>query len=301
MRATTPFLIGLSLLAFSALAETPPPPAPEALAAARLFDAGDWAGAARAYEALAKANPAVPQFQVRQAAALHSQGRYADALAVLGASKTPQNPNVVMGKARAQARLGKTEDALASLEAGTKAGFNNVQALDEEADLQPLRSDPRFKQVREAADRNNRPCAYQEESRQFDFWLGDWDVTVAGVPAGTSHVEKILNECVVFENWTGASSYIGKSFNLYDAQKKRWQQTWVDGVGGVTEFFGEWRDGALRYTALGTVPPGQKDAVDQRMTFFKLDDGRVRQYIDQSTDAGKTWTPVFDGFYSKKK
>jgi hypothetical protein len=114
-------------------------------------------------------------------------------------------------------------------------------------------------------------------------------------------VEKILNDCVVFENWTGASGYVGKSFNLYDRRKKRWQQTWVDGMGGVTEYFGEWKEGTLRYEAKGIVPAGEKDPADQTMVFFKLDDGRVRQLIQQTRDGGKTWSVVFDGFYAKMK
>jgi hypothetical protein len=31
-----------------------------------------------------------------------------------------------------------------------------------------------------------------------------------------------------------------------------------------------------------------------------LPDGRVRQTFQQSTDAGKTWTVSFDGYYRKR-
>lgn len=303
MRNAAPVGFCLALFALPALSQSPPPgPSPQALEAGRLFDAGDWAGAARAYAALVEANPKAPPLRIRLGASLLRQGRYAEAVAVLDeVTKAGPNPGALAWLARAQARLGKKDPAMTALQEAVKNGFVDGAMLDSEADLASLRSDPRFKEVRETADRNARPCAYVPESRQLDFWLGDWDVTVGGVAAGKSHVEKILNDCIVFENWTGAGGYVGKSFNLYDSQKKRWQQTWVDGVGGITEFYGEWKGGALRYEAQGTVPVGQTQPVDQKMDFFALDDGRVRQYIQQSSDGGKTWSVVFDGFYAKKK
>jgi hypothetical protein len=30
-----------------------------------------------------------------------------------------------------------------------------------------------------------------------------------------------------------------------------------------------------------------------------LDDGRVRQFFEQSTDGGETWTTWFEGFYTR--
>lgn len=301
MRLVAPLAIALS--AVPALAQTPPPmPSPEAVEAGRLFDAGDFAGAARAYQALVQAKPQAAALRIRLAASLHEQGKYTEALAALQeASKAGPNPGALAWTARAEARLGKKDEALASLQEAVKNGYIDLATLDGEADFSSLRPEPRFKEIREAAEKNARPCVSSPEARQFDFWVGDWEVTVGGVRAGQSRVEKILNDCVVFENWTGASGYVGKSFNLYDRQKKRWQQTWVDGMGGVTEYFGEWKDGALRYEAKGIVPAGEKDPADQTMVFFKLDDGRVRQLIQQTRDGGKTWSVVFDGLYARMK
>jgi hypothetical protein len=295
-------LVVVLLSVLPVLADVPPPlPSPEVVEAGRLFDAGDFAAASRAYEALLKAKPQAAPFRVRLGASLQSQGKSAEALAVLAeATKGGPNPNALAWTARAQARLGRTDDALASLRDAVKNGFIDLQTLDGAGDLAPLRADPRYKEIRDSAERNAHPCAASPEAHQFDFWLGDWDVSVGGARAGQSHVEKILNDCVVFENWTGASGYTGKSFNLYDAQKKRWQQTWVDGVGGITEYHGEWKDGALRFVAKGTIPSGQKDPVDQTMDFYKLEDGRVRQFIQQTADGGKSWTVVFDGIYVKR-
>ena len=36
-----------------------------------------------------------------------------------------------------------------------------------------------------------------------------------------------------------------------------------------------------------------------RGTWTPLDDGRVRQYFEESSDDGDTWTPWFEGFYAR--
>ena len=88
------------------------------------------------------------------------------------------------------------------------------------------------------------------EHRQFDFWIGDWDVQVSGQPAGTNTIQLILDGCVLQENWTGSKGGTGKSFNFYDSAKGKWQQTWVDNTGQCA--------GALWRIQ------GRRDAIDRR-------------------------------------
>ena len=38
-----------------------------------------------------------------------------------------------------------------------------------------------------------------------------------------------------------------------------------------------------------------------RMTFFNLEDGRVRQFVEHSTDEGRTWTPQIDLTYTRTR
>ncbi len=144
------------------------------------------------------------------------------------------------------------------------------------------------------------PCRNSREYRQLDFWVGEWEVqNPQGRPAGTSSVQLILKDCVIFENWTGARGYTGKSFNLYNTQTRKWQQIWVDDQGGIIQFTGEFRDGAMRYTSASTAADGKP--ILGRMTFTPLAEGRVRQLWEQSPDDGKTWNIVFDGTYIRKK
>ncbi len=144
------------------------------------------------------------------------------------------------------------------------------------------------------------PCKTRPEHRQFDFWVGEWDVlNPRGQQAGTSSVQLILGDCVIFENWTGTRGANGKSFNVYNAAKGKWQQTWVDNFGSILELFGEYKDGAMRLTGETKGTDGRVTL--SRLTFTRLDGGRVRQLWEQSTDGGKTWTVAFDGTYVRKK
>lgn len=80
----------------------------------------------------------------------------------------------------------------------------------------------------------SKPCSTDPLYRQFDFWLGEWDVVAPnGNHAGDSKISLILDSCIVLEEWTGNYGYAGKSFNSYNAKTKQWQQYWVDNGGTV--------------------------------------------------------------------
>jgi len=151
----------------------------------------------------------------------------------------------------------------------------------------------------EADERKAHPCRFAPEYRQFDFWVGEWDVTEKGKPAGKSSIQLILDDCILFENWTGTSGYSGKSFNLYNARIGKWQQKWVDSGGQLIEFEGGIKDGAMILIGDSVDSAGKK--VLTRMVFTNPDKDHVRQVWDQSADNGKTWTVLFDGLYTRKK
>ena len=130
--------------------------------------------------------------------------------------------------------------------------------------------------------------------QQFDFWIGEWKVLTAdGKAAGSSRITSILGGCVILEEWTGAGGpSIGKSFNIFDASRKRWHQSWVDNGGTLAQFDGGLTDGAmiLEGPAVGT----NGVTLRPRMTFTPLPDGHIRQQRENSSDGGKSWTSAFD-------
>lgn len=144
------------------------------------------------------------------------------------------------------------------------------------------------------------PGCKSPESRQFDFWVGEWEILKNGTTdiAGISSVQLILGNCVVLENYTN-KAFTGKSFNIYNAGLKKWQQFWVDNTGASIEFIGEFKDGAMKFMGEGISPTGEKSL--HRMTFTPMSEGRVRQFLEDSKDNGKTWTASYDGIYVKKK
>jgi hypothetical protein len=145
------------------------------------------------------------------------------------------------------------------------------------------------------------PCS-QAEYRQFDFWVGDWEVqTPDGKPAGTNLVTNELGGCVIHEHWKGAGGGSGESFNHYAAGTKHWYQTWVDDQAGSLLLSGSYEKGVMSFT--GTTPTVRGDTVLHRLSFERVngDPDRVHQLWQTSRDRGKTWTVAFDGIYIRKK
>jgi tetratricopeptide (TPR) repeat protein len=272
--------------------------------AQELYQAKEYAPALAAYVELAKEQPKNPMFAFRQGAALLAMGRGAEAIPHFEKAGTLGFPPPLMQawSARAQAKSGKLDAAAATLKQAAAGGFANVAMLDDEADFAALRASAGFKALREAVDRNARPCAYAPEYRQMDFWVGVWDVTSSGAPAGVNRIEKSLGDCVIVENWTGTSGLTGKSFNIWDVTRKEWRQSWVDSSGTITEYHGTWKDGTMTYLATSLLPDanGTLQETQQRMTFFDQK-GTIRQLGESSTDGGKTWTVAYDLVYHPKK
>lgn len=150
-----------------------------------------------------------------------------------------------------------------------------------------------------ATAQNSGPACTQPLYRQFDFWVGDWNVTVAqGQQAGTNNVTLEEGGCVIHEHWVGGGNSTGQSFNFYDRTDQKWHQVWVDNAGTWLNLAGNYADGKMVLIGQNTGPTGAPQL--QRITFTKNSDGSVRQLWDSSDDNGKTWKVAFDGTYKKK-
>jgi tetratricopeptide (TPR) repeat protein len=266
------------------------------------FQHGDWTSAAQAYEAIIKLEPQNAGAWARRALALHSLGRHTEAVVAYERSLeiNSQQPLTLFNLARTLALLGDKGKAFNALTKALEVGYSQPLALETENDLRGLRDDPRFKRLVTQAATNAKPCAARTEYRQLDFWIGDWDVRgrAQGQAAGTSSIQLILGDCVIFENWTATSGTNGKSFSFFNSETGKWRQTWVDDKGGLLEFFGDYHEGAMRFIAT-TMNKGQK--VLQRMTLFNLSPKEMRQLGEQSTDEGKTWSVMYDLIYNRRK
>ena len=121
-----------------------------------------------------------------------------------------------------------------------------------------------------------------------------------GTLAGHNEIAREQRGCVLIENWASASGGTGTSINYVDKITGEWVQVWNDANGsqinirgGLTEE-GMLLVGTIHYVASGQTLPF-------RGLWTPLDDGRVRQFFEQSTDEGESWTPWFEGFYSRSE
>jgi hypothetical protein len=138
------------------------------------------------------------------------------------------------------------------------------------------------------------------EFRQFDFWLGEWEVRDAtGKLQGTNRIVSAHKGCALEEHWTGAGGFSGTSLNLYDAGRKQWHQTWVDSTGALLQLDGGLVDGRMVLSGATPSANSADGRALQRIAWTPLPDGRVRQLWESSADGGKTWTVTFDGYYTK--
>ena len=299
----TAFTLFVMLLAASAFSQSQPASAvtPEMRAEAnKFYQASDWERAAAAYEKIVSLEPANPNAKYRLGVVALNLNRTANAQKHLEAAMAA-SPNAVyaLALARAFARAGNKPKAFETIEKSIPLGGIAPETLNAEKDFAVWREDAGFKDLVRRSDLAVNPCKASPEFRQFDFWIGEWDVkNQQGVPSGSSSIQLILGQCIIFENWTGGSGTNGKSFNIYDTNDKKWHQTWVDDKGTFTHYIGGLINGEMVVTA-DTIVSGKPTLA--KMTFTKMPNGDVRQHGENSTDGGKTWTTSFDLIYSRKK
>ena len=144
------------------------------------------------------------------------------------------------------------------------------------------------------------PCEQDARFREFDFWVGAWDVRDGeGTLQGENAITSEEQGCVLVERWRGVQGSTGMSINFLDKVTDEWVQIWHAGSGyqiairGGLTGEGMLLRGTIHYINTGQTAPF-------RGLWTPLPDGRVRQFFEQSNDDGMTWTPWFEGFYSRK-
>ena len=131
------------------------------------------------------------------------------------------------------------------------------------------------------------------EYRQFDFWIGDWDAIEAGKAevVARTRVDRILDGCVLHEDYKSAKGLRGQSFSLYDASRRIWHQSWATNRGELLNIEGGFENGEMVLAGADRAADGAERLV--RGTWEPMNSG-VRETAFTSLDAGKTWQPWFD-------
>ena len=134
----------------------------------------------------------------------------------------------------------------------------------------------------------------EAEYKQFDFWLGEWQVTnPENDQISESKISKILGGCVLLEEYKTPSGFQGKSLNIYNKQQKTWHQSWTDNSGLLLQLNGGLVNGAMILEGAITDDKGKK------LSWSLLENNNVRQHWQQSVDAGSSWVTLFDGTYTR--
>src|SRR5262249_18205806 len=212
---------------------------------------------------------------------------------LISASVFAQTPRERIRQMREYAVAGEKEKAFAILDQLAKMGFGGVNILNADDGLLSLRTDPRWKSAIAEMERTAHPCLHSPEFRQFDYWLGEWDVEIGGQKLAKSSIQLILDDCVVFENYTDSRGYAGKSFSLYDATTKKWEQRYVDSGGALHNWTGGLDKGGMTFR-------WDHDNSFNRMTYAREGPDRIRQVVETSSD-GKAWTKTYDGLYVRRR
>lgn len=128
---------------------------------------------------------------------------------------------------------------------------------------------------------------------EFDFWIGDWDTFDFGTSTKDARVrvDRILDGCVIHEDYQSIDGHKGESFSIYDASRKLWHQSWVTNRGQLLVIEGALQDRAMVLTGVDRTASGEERHV---RGIWKPVDGGVRETAFTSTDGGKSWKLWFD-------
>ena len=146
---------------------------------------------------------------------------------------------------------------------------------------------------------SQKPCSAPEAS-QFDFWIGDWELTWNDTSHGTNRILKIMDGCTVNENFYDPSvKYSGSSWSVYDTRRKIWQQTWVDNMGGYIALTGKYENNEMTLTtSIQKLPDGTE--IISRMVFYNITSQDFDWRWESTRDNGITWKKNWLIHYKRK-
>ena len=275
-----------------------------------LMGLDQYAKAKPLYERLVKSTAATdPLTYNKLGYCHHNLGDYAGAIKLYQKSLELDYPKnirwiVYSRMARSYARLKDAGHSLQALDSAFANGYFNAYELETLEDYNPIRKDQRFQSFFNKAYSTNYKCSTDPKSREFDFWIGEWNVYPTGGyrRSGRSVIQRTDGGCTIVENWTSLNSplsYTGKSLNFFNQATGAWQQYWRGSAGDyLFSDEGVYKDGAMRFKIKNKDAKGEFIA---NFIFYNQGPDRVRQFQERSYDSGKTWQTSLDLTYIRVK
>jgi len=156
-----------------------------------------------------------------------------------------------------------------------------------------------------AAGQTKKAACSAPEFRQFDFWVGDWDLSWPGQNGqpeqhGHNRIERELGDCVIHENFSDEANppFQGTSLSVFNPKLGKWQQTWTDNQGAYLDFVGEFKDGQM---ALAREFTSDGKRVLQRMVYKNIKPDSLDWSWERSDNGGATWNVVWPIHYQRKR
>ena len=254
------------------------------------FQEENWQAATTAYQALLKQETDSGVYWFRLAMSHFNQEQYQPAVSAFQKALESDDtdvptPAALLNLARSQAASGDDKRALATLATIADTGLSLYRPIKTSSQFASMAANPEYQALLETL----KPCN-TEAHRAFDFWIGEWIVTIPAMPGRTANSSITLsnNGCSIHEHYRTPTGYTGNSINFFDSTANKWHQTWIDNQGTPLYLDGNPQDGKM-------VLANE----NSRITWTALPDGRVRQHWQQTSDGGETWNTSFDGYYHK--
>jgi hypothetical protein len=276
-------------------------PAPVADPAQLAFEQGRWEEAIREYRSILESYPEDRLSWLRIAQSERELGRHEQALASLERAMSNLAPEAMVHLERARNLLGvgRRDEALTELETADHLELRARRLLEEAADFDSLRGEPRFQRIYASVRRRVSPCEGMPAAAEFDFWLGSWEVRGPdGTLLGESRVSRDEGGCVIREEWLSNAGGSGTSMSVYLPSREQWRQVWVGSGGNHFDLLGGLVDGEMQLE--GTIEYFEPENVVAFRAVWSIGaGGMVRQRMEQFDLVSQTWEPWFDGFYRR--
>ena len=142
-------------------------------------------------------------------------------------------------------------------------------------------------------------CEENSQHRQFDFWVGNWEVTdkAGDTVYGHNSISSREKGCMLLEEWRSTGAFTGSSINFYNPSDSQWYQYWVDNGTSIIQTSGGLKNGSMVMRGkIYYLKSGRTAKFRGKWT--PLEDGRVQQFFEEKDSQGK-WQTWFDGYYRK--
>jgi hypothetical protein len=144
------------------------------------------------------------------------------------------------------------------------------------------------------------------EAKQFDFWLGECDLTWPGQHQdealhGSNKIRRALNGYVIHEQFDGGTAIPlrGISLSTFNQRSGQWEQAWVDNEASYLYFAGGFHDGQMVLEREAQSSDGS--SLKQRMVYKNISADSFDWSWEQSKDDGQSWMVIWPIHYSRKK